>query len=96
MNFAGLAGLPPKSYLGEMADVLFTFQAGLCEMASTGQLAPPYEGCTIDGSPSVDDAVRRAKRWASSERDAGNVREDSHLQVLLDGNAVASLKPGEF
>ena len=61
-------------------------------MSASGQLAAPYSGVTIDGSPSVEDAVRRAKLWAAEEP----VRDGSHLQVLLNGSAVASLKPGEF
>jgi hypothetical protein len=59
-------------------------------MGRSGDLAP-YDTAHIE-APSEAEAIQRAKRWA----DEVVLADDSHLQVLFDGKAVASFKPGEF
>lgn len=66
-----------------------TFEAGLCQMLN-GNLVP-YDTATIETHDSSS-AVERAKAWAGTV----DVMENSWLQVLYNGKAVASLRPGEF
>jgi hypothetical protein len=69
---------------------MLTFEAGLCHMLN-GNLTGPYEGVTIE-THTVAEAINRAKFWAATI----DVQENSWLQVLYNGKAVASLAPGEF
>ena len=73
-----------------MTNPVLTFTAGLCLLGANGELAP-YDTAPIDAA-SQTDAIRLAREWAET----ATLSEDSHLQVLLDGRAVANLKPGEF
>ncbi|MBR0712198.1 hypothetical protein [Bradyrhizobium liaoningense] len=66
-----------------------TFQAGLGRMLN-GNLVI-YDSVTIENDSSVG-AVERAKSWASTVEQ----HDESWLQVVYNGKAVASLKPGEF
>ena len=79
-----------RSYVGPVANPLLTFTASLCLMGGSGELMP-YDTADIDAT-SQSDAIRLASRWAQT----ATLAEDSHLQVLLNGQAIASLKPGEF
>ncbi len=65
------------------------FQAGLCQMHK-GNLVP-YDTVTID-TDGLPNAIKRAKAWSHTVE----TMEGSWLQVLFEGQAVASLKPGEF
>lgn len=73
-----------------MANPVLTFTAGLCLMGHDGELVP-YDTAPIDAA-SQTDAVHLAREWAQD----ATLAEDSYLQVLLDDEVVASLKPGEF
>ena len=73
-----------------MANPVLAFTVGLCLMGRNGELVP-YDTDHIEADSEVD-AVRLAKQWAQ----AVTLAEDSYLQVLQDGKAVASFKPGEF
>jgi hypothetical protein len=75
---------------GRMANPVLTFTAGLCLMGRDGQLVP-YDTAPIEAASQAD-AIQLARQWAQD----ATLAEDSHLQVLLNGEAVARLKPGEF
>lgn len=76
--------------VAHMAAPVFIFTAGLCLLDRNGALVP-YDTAPIEAD-SHSDAIRLARQWAQDAALSG----DSHLQVLLNGEPVASLKPGEF
>ena len=76
--------------VGLMANPVLSFTAGLCLMGRNGELVP-YDTSAIEAASQAD-AIRLARQWAQD----ATLAEDSHLQVLLNGEAVARLKPGEF
>ena len=51
----------------------------------------PYDSATIETNSGYD-AVEKARRWALTVDD----RVDAWLQVLFEGEGVASLEPGDF
>ena len=73
-----------------MANSIFTFKACLCLMGQGDELVP-YDTAHIEAASEAD-AVRLSKQWA---RDAA-MSDDSYLQVLQGGKAVARLGPAEF
>ena len=73
-----------------MEACLLVYSAGLCLMGKSN-LEAPYEGTSIKAA-NVADAVRMAKEWAATVE----IKDNSWLQVLLDGCGVATLKPGSF
>jgi hypothetical protein len=73
-----------------MANPVSTFTAGLCLMGGNGELVP-YDTMSIEAASHAD-AIQLAREWAQTAALSG----DSHLRVLLNGESVASLEPGEF
>lgn len=76
--------------VGLMANPVLLFTAGLCLVGRNGELIP-YDTAEIEAASQAD-AIRLAQQWAQD----ATLAQDSHLQVLLNGEAVARLKPGEF
>lgn len=67
------------------------FVAGLCKVTKAG-LDAPYEGEELFASDETE-AVSKAREWlASCDRE---LKEETWLQVLIDGRAILSEKVSE-